>query len=406
MRGTQGAPWGGKSGESAGQGAPQVVGGSAMAARKSRTAESQNLLDVSSRHAARQQSARYPQVHDAPVRLRKSLHDMPAPHAALVDLGCLRAGQAPWRSPPFQQSQRRCTGTRSVVVWGGWRASDLQESFGLARQTGSRVHDFHPRRIAVGLAAVGLLIGETGEPAQMTPVRTGTIAAIKMRQMPAHLGSEGRFQGSGTDMHPSLPMARAGLDDHTRLMPISPHRRQRRGIGVIQVDENEAGIPVLRIGVDVHIASLAVTHPQKADGREVGQLTGSPQPFSGKRPLGRIVNQTDEIKVAGHGRQLAADGLRGERQTEIEHAPNSGIELGCRTMNCQRAVNSVLTHCLSQGAHSNPMLKSFIVVYTIASEIFAFCLMSSPPGGNVHVASDNDHYEDLNDRFDCCSTGH
>jgi len=88
----------------------------------------------------------------------------------------------------------------------------------------------------------------------------------------------------------------------------------------------------------MYVTSLAVMHPKKTDGSEVSQLRGSPQPFSGKRTLGQIVYQTNEVKFAGHGRQLAADGLRGESEAEVEHAPNSAIELGCRTMTSQRAV--------------------------------------------------------------------
>jgi hypothetical protein len=59
----------------------------------------------------------------------------------------------------------------------------------------------------------------------------------------------------------------------------------------------------------------------------------------------------DKVKLTRHGRQLATDGLRGEREAEVKHATDSAMEPGCRTMNWQRAVNSVLTRCLSQGAH-------------------------------------------------------
>jgi hypothetical protein len=160
MNGTHSAPWGGKSGESASQGAPKIIGGIDMAARKSRTAQSQNLLDVGSRHASCQQSARYPQVHDAPVRLRESLCDVPALHAGLIDLGCLRAGWARRSSLRPRRSDRRYCGT-GCVAGDGLLASGLQEAFGLAGQTGSCLHDFHPWRMPVALAAVGLLIVST-----------------------------------------------------------------------------------------------------------------------------------------------------------------------------------------------------------------------------------------------------
>ena len=90
--GTHGTPWGGENGKRASQCTAQVVGGIAMAAWKSRTAQLQNLGDVGGRHASCQQGASDPQVHDAPVRLQESLRNVPAPHPGLVDFCGLRAG--------------------------------------------------------------------------------------------------------------------------------------------------------------------------------------------------------------------------------------------------------------------------------------------------------------------------
>jgi hypothetical protein len=56
--------------------------------------------------------------------------------------------------------------------------------------------------MAVGLAPMGFLIGEASESAQVTPVGTGAIAAIEVRQMQTHGRSQGRLQGSQTDMNP------------------------------------------------------------------------------------------------------------------------------------------------------------------------------------------------------------
>jgi hypothetical protein len=49
------------------------------------------------------------------------------------------------------------------------------------------------------------------------------------------------------------------------------------------------------------------------------QLVRCPQPFSREWLLGEVVNQTDEIQLVGHRRQLAADGLRRENESPIEH---------------------------------------------------------------------------------------
>jgi hypothetical protein len=125
----------------------------------------------------------------------------------------------------------------------------------VARQTSRGMDDFHPRRIAVAMSAVRFLIGEAGESAQMTPVRTRAVSTIQTCQVPTYGGSEGRFQWGGTDMNPSLPMAGAGFEHHTRFMAVRAHRRQHRGISLIQIDQDVAGVPVLGIRMEVHVAS-------------------------------------------------------------------------------------------------------------------------------------------------------
>ena len=185
----------------------------------------------------------------------------------------------------------------------------------------------------------------------MAPVGTGTVATVETRQLAADGGGEDRLQRGGTDMYPGLQMAGAGLEHHTRFMSICPHRGNDGRLGTIQVDEDIAGVSVHGVWLDVHIASLAVAHTQKADGREIRQLVCCPQSLAGERPSGAVMNQTDEVKLVWHRRQLAADGLGGKSESAVKHAPNSAIELGCRTMKSRRTGSGVLTHCLSRGAH-------------------------------------------------------
>jgi hypothetical protein len=154
MSGTHSAPWGRKR-ESASQRAAKVIGGVAMAARKSRAAQPQNLLDFDARPALCQQSARHPQIYDAPVRLCKALRNVPAPHPELVNLPGPRAGEARWNSP--LPRRRRPTGMRFGVACGGLFAGSLQEAIGVARQSRSGMDNFHPRRIGVAVAALRLL---------------------------------------------------------------------------------------------------------------------------------------------------------------------------------------------------------------------------------------------------------
>ena len=80
-------PWGGKS--CARDGAPQVVIGITVAAGKMRTGEPEDGLDLSSGLALREQIPGDPQIHDAPVRLRKAFQNMPSLHTTLVDHGGL-----------------------------------------------------------------------------------------------------------------------------------------------------------------------------------------------------------------------------------------------------------------------------------------------------------------------------
>src|ERR1044071_715152 len=395
MSSTHAAPRGGKSGKSASQGATQVIGGITMAAWKSRTAQPQNLCDIDRTYALRQQSPSDPQVHDAPIRLRKALWNVPAPHPGLVDVCGLGGGQVGRSSLRPRRRDERMAGMRCGGGSVGLLARSLQEAVGAAGQTGSGVHDFHPGGIALAQAPVGFLISKTGESAQMTPVDAGAVAAIELSQVPTDGGSQSWFQGRAADMNPGLAMPRAGLHHDTRFMPVSPHRRQHRGIGVIQVDQDVTGVSVRSIRMDIDIASFAVADPQKANGGEVCQLRRRPQAFSGKRPFGCVVDQTNEVKLTGHRRQLSADGPRGKREAEVKHAPDSATEWGCRTMNSQRVVNSVLTRCLSQGAHfrlrlrqlqSRPVLDK---LHNYLLEIQTEVLPKSPEGRAVRYTLKN-----------------
>ena len=163
-----------------------------MTARKSGTAQLQNLPHAGGRHASCHQRACDPQIEDAPIRLWEALRNVPAPHPALIDFDRLGGTRVSGSSRLF----RRWGGSEGVTARGGVGASGLQETLGLGRQTGSGMHDFHPGRIAVEGAVGWLLIGETGEPAQVAPIGAGAVAALEVRQMPAHGGSQGRLQAA------------------------------------------------------------------------------------------------------------------------------------------------------------------------------------------------------------------
>jgi hypothetical protein len=350
MNGAHSAPWGGKGWKSACHSAAQVVVGVPMAAGKLRASRPENGLDTSRGRALRQQRTRDPEIHDTPVRLWKASGDVPSPHPGLVDLAGLLCGDRHGIAA-VQSSVGAGAGQRAVRPWRGLLRRGTQQAVGTTRQTRATMDDFHPRSGAARRTPLGLLIGETGESAQVPPVGAGPVSSISPGQMPTDNSSDSRLQWSGTDMHPGLQMTGTGLEHCAGFMPVGLHVREDHRIGMVQVDQHVAGVLVCGIGLHVNVTALAVAHAQESEGRQIHQLGRGPQPFAGERPLGDGVNQTNQIQFVGHGRKLAADSMPGEGESTVEHGPHFAIQPGCRTINSQWAVSSVLTDRLSPGVH-------------------------------------------------------
>ena len=79
------------------------------------------------------------------------------------------------------------------------------------------------------------------------------------------------------------------------------------------------------------------------------QLGRRPKPFSGERATGLLMNQTDQIQLVGHCRELTPYGLPSKKEPAVVHNRNFAIEATRRTMNSQRTADSVLTVCLTSG---------------------------------------------------------
>jgi hypothetical protein len=272
------APWGGK--RCACDGASQVVIGIAVAARKMRTGEAKDGLNLNSRLAQREQVSGHPKIYDAPIRLRKAFPNMPSLlQAASVERDGLRgAGWARVCGGPVDRQRR------------GWRLHRLpdgrQQRRAARRQTCTGMDESHPRGVAVGCASCGFLIGESSEPSQVTPVGAGPIATVEVCQMSAGRGRHSRLQRRGTEANPSLQMAGAGLYYHTGVMSVGAHAVHGRRTGTIQIDQDIAGALVSSVGVNVNVAPLPVASAQKPDGRCTHQLGCCPQSFSGNgRPV-------------------------------------------------------------------------------------------------------------------------
>jgi hypothetical protein len=208
--------------------------------------------------------------------------------------------------------------------WGQIALGGLDQRGAAAGQAVLGVEDFDPRSKVGVLASRGFLIGETGKPTQMAPVGAGDIAAIGASQLSADLGRYGRLQSRSADVNPSLEMTGTGLQHQARLKSIGTHGVDDLRVSPIQIEEDVAGIAAVGIRPKVNIESLAIATTQKAYNRRLRELIGRPESLSRAAASGNRMNQTEQIKFVGHGRDLAADGVQGDKQSAL-HARNCNM---------------------------------------------------------------------------------
>jgi len=70
----------------------------------------------------------------------------------------------------------------------------LHQRSAVGGQANPGVQDSHPGSVPVGLASQGFLIGDPGQPSQMTPIGAGQVSPIGAGQLSADGGGHGRFQ--------------------------------------------------------------------------------------------------------------------------------------------------------------------------------------------------------------------
>jgi hypothetical protein len=186
--------------------------------------------------------------------------------------------------------------------WGQTALGGLDQRGAAAGQAVLGVEDFDPRSEVGVLASHGFLIGEAGQPAQMAPVGAGDIAAIGASQLSADLGRYGRLQSRSADVNPSLEMTGTGLQHQARRESIGTHGFDDLRVNSIQIEEDVAGIAAVGIRPKLNVESLAIAAVQKAYNRRLRELIGRLEsaPASGDR-----MNQTEQIRLVGHGRDLA-----------------------------------------------------------------------------------------------------
>ncbi len=219
---------------------------------------------------------------------------MPSLHTTLVDRDGLCGLVGP-RSAAVQ-----CIGKGAAGGCTDCCLDGLQQRCGAGCQTRTGMNKFHPRGVAVQGASSRLLIGEPGEPTQVTPVGAGGITykctPTTCRQRsppPVPAGADWRA-------NPGLQMARTGLHHHTRIMPVGAHVRDHARPRNIQIDENVACVLLSTVGLNIHIATFQVASAQKPNRGRVGQLGGGPQPFARKGAMSLVGNPTDEVQLMRH----------------------------------------------------------------------------------------------------------
>ena len=333
------------------QSATHIVFRIAVVAGKMRTSQTENSFHLGRRYVDGQQFSSEPQINGAPVGLGKALPNVPALHPALIDRdGSLGSNRGLWVAYTGEVvgSQPRCS--RSLP--GHPLRGRMQQVLGGARENRTGFDNLYPRSVTADRTSRELLVGEASQSSQVTPVAAGQIAAISVSQLFADGRCQGRFQRCGADANPSLEMARAGLEHHAGLMTISAHEFKDPRWGVIEVEENIAGIAILGIGEQIYVVTLAVACAQKAHHGSTHQLTRIPKPFSRTHSACGMVNQPNEVEFIRHSRQLAADSVQGKEKSAVEHGSKNAIEAPRRYNDFQRTATTPLTLCLSPRVHS------------------------------------------------------
>jgi hypothetical protein len=306
------------------QSATQIGFRIAVVAGKIWASQTENSFHLGCRYVHGQQFSSQPQINDAPVRLEKALPNMPAFRPASINVGG-SLGRHRGRGIVYA---RKTVGIRHGCrrLLGYHLPRRMQQLLCGAGQDRMSFNNLYPRSVTVARTSLELLIGEARQSSQVTPVGAGQVASVGARQLLSNSGCDGRFQGCGADANPSLEMARAGLEQHTRLMTMGSHKRQHIGSGVIQVEENIASVAKLCVGEKINVKTLKIACAQEAQHRSPLQLTNIPHSFTWARPSCGAVDQADEIEIIRHGRQLATDCMQSEEESAIEHSLENAIE--------------------------------------------------------------------------------
>jgi len=307
------------------QRASQIVIRISVVARKTWASQAEDSLHLSRRDVHGEQLSSKPQIDHAPVNRRKAFLNVPTLHPASINAyRCWRGDRA------LRADVQAGSGAVRQRSWGGLfhgLHGRTQQILGGAGQNRARFEDFDPRSRTGGHTTFELLIGEPRQSSQVTPAGAAPIAVVGARQLFTNQRGHLRFQGGKADANPSLEMARAGLQHHTRLMAMVSHARQYLGRSMVQVEENVAGVAIVGVRKQINIKAMQIACAQKVQHRCPHQLTHIPHSFTWAGPACGAMDQANEIEIIRHSHQLAPDRMRGQEESAIEHGTENAAEV-------------------------------------------------------------------------------
>jgi hypothetical protein len=185
------------------QRATQVILGVSVMTGKTRAAATKHICNVSDGGPSSQQLFGDPLVCNAPIGVRKPLWNLQPSQPGLINIAGRRerTGCGDHQLASARPGQRSSSGNGArkapYLLSGG-----LYQRSTTGRQARLRVQESHPGSVPVALAPEGLLVGEPGEPSQMTPVGAGQVASVSVGQLSGDGGGRGWFQADSADLNP------------------------------------------------------------------------------------------------------------------------------------------------------------------------------------------------------------
>jgi hypothetical protein len=112
-------------------------------------------------------------------------------------------------------------------------------------------------------------------------------------------------------------MAGAGAEQNAGLMPVGVHALKDRRLVVVQIEQEVASVLFTGVGLEIDVIALVVAQAQEADHGGTRELAGGPQILRREQASAAMVNQTQQIDVAGYRRQLAANRPEGDKESAV-----------------------------------------------------------------------------------------